>query len=101
MSDHAKVALDGCEGTADRLTDLRYRKTKTKWGHCTREGVIQLNWQLMMTPEPVRHYLITHELCHLVHMNHSKRFWDLVERHCPNYFEAEQWLREHEHRFRF
>lgn len=48
-----------------------------------------------MAPEPVCDYVIIHELCHLVHMNHSPDFWNLVESICPGYREYKRWLKEH------
>jgi predicted metal-dependent hydrolase len=54
-----------------------------------------LNWRLIQTPAFVRDYLILHELMHLRHMNHSARFWQEVERVCPDYKTAERWLKQH------
>ncbi|MCW8194935.1 M48 family metallopeptidase [Proteobacteria bacterium 005FR1] len=76
---------------------IRLRKTKTKWGHCTASGVIQYNWQIMTAPEPVIDYLVAHEVSHLVHPNHSKRFWAHVERLCPDYKVQRNWLKTRGH----
>lgn len=81
-----------------RLKDVVFRKTKSKWGHCTSSGRIQFNWLIMMAPDAVIDYMICHEVCHLVHMNHSPRFWALVESVCPDYRRCTRWLRTHEHR---
>ena len=86
------MGLDG------RIEAVKFRKTKTKWGHCTTKGVLQFNPLLMMAPKSVQDYLIIHELCHLKYMNHSKRFWQLVATNCPDYQESEQWLKEHGHK---
>lgn len=67
---------------------------KSRWGSCSRRGTISLNWRLIQTPELVRDYIILHELAHLRQMNHSEKFWQEVERLCPNYQEAEHWLKE-------
>ena len=48
----------------------------------------------MLAPPQVLDYVIVHELCHLTHMNHSKEFWDLVEKIMPDYKEKKQWLKE-------
>ncbi|HEY9031298.1 MAG TPA: SprT family zinc-dependent metalloprotease [Kangiella sp.] len=85
-------------GLDDKVKAVRFRKTKTKWGHCTAQGVLQFNPLLMMAPISVQDYLIIHELCHLKYMNHSKDFWQLVEGNCPDYKESEQWLKEHGHK---
>jgi predicted metal-dependent hydrolase len=76
---------------------IRLRRTKTKWGHCTASGIIQYNWQIMAAPEPVIDYLVAHEVSHLVHPNHSKRFWAHVERICPDYRVHRHWLKSRGH----
>lgn len=90
-------ALAATIGFEKKLTGVRFRKTKTQWGHCTAKGVIQLNQSILLTPLEVIDYLIIHELSHLKYMNHSKRFWSLVEKNCPNYQAAEVWLKQHGH----
>jgi predicted metal-dependent hydrolase len=69
------------------------RNQKSRWGSCSRRGTISLNWRLLQTPPFVLDYLILHELAHLRHLNHSHRFWQEVERLCPDYCVAEQWLK--------
>jgi predicted metal-dependent hydrolase len=69
------------------------RNQRSRWGSCSRHGTISLNWRLVQTPEFVRDYIILHELAHLRQMNHSSRFWREVARLCPNYNEAEKWLK--------
>jgi predicted metal-dependent hydrolase len=64
---------------------LTFRNQKTRWGSCSSDGSLNLNWKLIAFDESVIDYVIIHELCHLKHPNHSKRFWTLVEAHCPNY----------------
>ncbi len=75
-----------------KLSATTFRITKSKWGHCTSDGVVQINPMLMLAPANVCDYVITHELCHLRHRNHSAHFWQLVEKHCPDWKEAEDWL---------
>lgn len=70
------------------------RSQRTRWGSCSRHGTISLNWRLIQTPAHVRDYIILHELAHLRQMNHSSRFWQEVERLCPEYQTAECWLKE-------
>ncbi len=84
-------------GLQKKLTGVRFRKTKTQWGHCTRKGIVQLNQLILLTPMFVIDYLIIHELSHLKRLNHSKRFWTLVEKYCPDYQQAEVWLKQHGH----
>lgn len=82
----------------DKLKEVVFRKTKTKWGHCCHDGTIQYNWLTMMAPKSVVDYLIAHETSHLLHMNHSKRFWATVEKLCPDYKNLTDWLKHNGHR---
>ncbi|MBZ4647572.1 MAG: hypothetical protein JG777_3061 [Clostridia bacterium] len=66
---------------------------KTRWGSCSKKGNINLNWRLVMAPLHVIDYVVSHELCHLKVMNHSKDFWNLVESIQPNYHESRKWLK--------
>jgi predicted metal-dependent hydrolase len=81
-----------------RLKEVVFRKTKTKWGHCTSTGRIQFNWLIMLAPDAIIDYMICHEVSHLLVMNHSAKFWSLVETVCPDYRSYVKWLRKHEHR---
>jgi predicted metal-dependent hydrolase len=71
------------------------RNQRSRWGSCSRRGTISLNWRLVQAPTFVRDYLVLHELAHLKEMNHSRRFWGEVARLCPDYREAERWLKHH------
>lgn len=64
---------------------LSFRNQKTLWGSCSAKNNISLNAKLMFLPEDMVQYVLIHELCHTVHLNHSKRFWNLVSRFEPNY----------------
>lgn len=65
----------------------------TRWGSCSSKGNLNFNCLLMLCPEWVRDYVVIHELCHRREMNHSPRFWGLVETHCPDYAAACRWLK--------
>ncbi len=86
-------------GVDRKIRKINLRKTKTKWGHCTSKGVLQYNYLIMLAPYSIIDYMITHEICHLVHMDHSARFWNLVDSLCPNSQHYVKWLKEHEHRY--
>ena len=88
-------------GVDQRIREIKLRKTKSKWGHCTAAGVVQYNWLIMLAPYSIIDYMITHEICHLIRRDHSTKYWDLVESICPNYGYYIDWLKEHEHRFWF
>ena len=76
-----------------RPTRLAIRNQRTRWGSCSTTGALSFNWRLLLAPEPVLDYVVWHEVCHLVVMDHSNRFWSLVERHVPDYREPRRWLR--------
>lgn len=71
------------------------RRQRSRWGSCSRQGAISLNWRLAHAPAYVRDYVIVHELMHLREMNHSDRFWAHVDAAFPERKAAEQWLKEH------
>lgn len=67
---------------------------KSCWGSCSSKGNLNFNWRILLAPEPVCDYVVIHELCHLVHMNHSGDFWALVETLCPDYKQYRKWLKD-------
>lgn len=73
---------------------VRIKEQKTRWGSCSARRNINLNWRLIMAPIEVAEYVMIHELCHLQEMNHSQKFWALVQQAMPNYEESRRWLRE-------
>ena len=73
----------------------RIADQKSLWGSCTPDGLISLNWRLLLAPPPVLRYVIVHELCHRQHLDHSQRFWRLVARQMPDHADWRGWLREH------
>lgn len=92
-----RLATDA--GLAHRISAVRWRRTRSKWGHCTATGVLQFNWLVMLAPAAVIDYLIAHEVSHLRHLNHSPAFWNQVAQLCPDHRELRHWLRSHQHRF--
>lgn len=94
-------ALADYLGAGHRLKEVVFRKTRSKWGHCTHDGRIQYNWLIMLAPDGVIDYMIAHEVCHLLHMNHSPAFWQAVASVCPDYSRYTGWLKQHEHRLWF
>jgi predicted metal-dependent hydrolase len=67
------------------VKQIRVRSQKTRWGNCSTSGRISLNYRLMKYRKEVIDYVIIHELCHLKELNHSKKFWRLVETIIPDY----------------
>jgi predicted metal-dependent hydrolase len=76
------------------VTRVSVRNQKSRWGSCSRRETISLNWRLIQTPLFVRDYIILHELAHRRQMNHSEKFWQEVARLCPEYLQAEKWLKQ-------
>lgn len=70
------------------------RNQKTRWGSCSSKGNLNFNCLLMLTPVEIIDYVVVHELCHRKEMNHSKAFWNEVEKVFPEYRSAERWLKK-------
>ena len=77
-------------------SNVRLRLTRRQWGSCSHRGNISLNTALLFLPRHLLEYVIIHELAHRIHADHSKKFWDLVEEHCPSYREDRKELRQYE-----
>lgn len=78
------------------VSRISVRNQKWRWGSCSPSGHICLNWRLVMLPDEVRDYVLIHELMHLKRMDHSAKFWKLVERACPEFKMMRRALRAHE-----
>ncbi|HPP47199.1 MAG TPA: M48 family metallopeptidase, partial [Accumulibacter sp.] len=65
-----------------------------RWGSCSAQGVIRLNWRLLHLPLPLIDYVLIHELAHLLEMNHGPRFWAIVATACPDYQALRRQLRQ-------
>lgn len=74
---------------------LFIRSQKTKRGTCSSHRNISINIKLANAPDRIIEYVICHELTHLVHMNHSSKFWNELAKIYPHTYIAKQWLREH------
>ncbi|MEZ8656905.1 M48 family metallopeptidase [Vibrio splendidus] len=72
---------------------VRTKEFKSRWGSCTPYGDLEFNWVIVMAPNRVVDYVVVHELCHLIHHDHSPQFWKEVERVMPDYKEHKEWLR--------
>ncbi len=77
------------------VTAVSIRNQRSRWGSCSASGRISLNWRLIQFPAAVADYVIVHELAHLKHLNHSRRFWAEVAGMCPDYEASRAWLRQH------
>jgi predicted metal-dependent hydrolase len=78
-----------------RAGKVSIREQRTRWGSCTHEGDLSFNWRLVLAPEWVLDSIVVHELCHIDELNHSDRFWALLDERYPRHQEASDWLRDH------
>jgi len=78
-----------------RIKRITIRDQSSRWGSCTAAGMLSYSWRLILAPPHVLDYLAAHEVAHLVEMNHSPRFWRVVERICPATSRAKTWLDTH------
>lgn len=77
-------------------TNVKIRQYRSRWGSCNNRGEVSFNYLLMMAPLFVIDYVIVHELCHLAFLDHSQQFWNLIEKHSPDYKQAKNWLNSHQ-----
>ncbi|MEX2515095.1 MAG: SprT family zinc-dependent metalloprotease [Candidatus Paceibacterota bacterium] len=76
------------------FNEVRVRRMKTRWGSCTGKKNLHFNYKILFLPDELQDYLVVHELCHLMHPNHSADFWTAVEDILPDYQIHHRTLRE-------
>jgi len=74
---------------------IEIKDQKSRWGSCSRNGVVRFNWKIIMAPVSILDYVLVHELCHLIHQAHSARFWQKVQTIIPDYAMRRKRLREY------
>jgi predicted metal-dependent hydrolase len=77
--------------------DVKTYSYKRRWGSCSSQGIITFNWSILLAPANVVDYVVVHELAHLIHFDHSKSFWQVVDQVMPNYKYQRKWLKENGH----
>jgi predicted metal-dependent hydrolase len=77
-------------------SSLSIRSQRTRWGSCSTRGTLSFNWRLIMAPPEVLDYVVVHELAHMKQRNHSKAFWAVVARYCPDYLKHRNWLKQNQ-----
>ncbi|MBI5670562.1 MAG: M48 family metallopeptidase [Chloroflexi bacterium] len=83
-----------------RYGKITIKGQSTRWGSCSSQRNLNFNWRLMFAPPAAMDYVIIHELCHLQELNHSRRFWSLVARLCPDYKHWVKWFKANGDRLR-
>lgn len=76
-----------------KVTQVTLRDTRSRWGSCTSDGSLMYSWRLIMAPSRVLDYVAAHEVAHMLEMNHSDRFWAVVERLFPGWQAERAWLK--------
>ena len=69
---------------------------RSRWGSCMSNGIIYFNWRIILAPKNIINYIIIHELCHLLEHNHSPKYWQIVEKHFPNWRDSRDWLKNNQ-----
>lgn len=80
-----------------KVRRIRLGDTGSRWGSCGTNGVLSFSWRLVFAPAEVLDYVVSHEVAHLAHMNHSAAFWRVVEALCPSHRQSRDWLLTHGH----
>ncbi len=83
------------------ISSVRLKNNQSNWGSCSTKKNINLSSRLLLAPKEVQDYVIVHELAHLKEMNHSPRFWSIVEEIIPQYRQKEKWLRQNGVKLKF
>jgi len=100
LAEQAKIKIPARVEHFAKIIGVTYgritiRTQKTRWGSCSSKGNLNFNCLLLRAPDEVLDYVVVHELCHRLEMNHSKNFWVQVERVCPEYKKRRKWLKDH------
>lgn len=78
-----------------KVARVTLRDTRSRWGSCSHDGALMYSWRLIMAPPSVLDYVAAHEVAHMLEMNHSDRFWAVVERLYPGWQAERRWLHSH------
>lgn len=93
--DLAKAVEQHSSTLGVKARSITLRDTTSRWGSCSSSGSLNFSWRIVLAPPEVLDYLAAHEVAHLSEMNHSDRFWALVEEICPDMERHKAWLRTH------
>lgn len=98
LKEKARIVLGEKAAKFAEMMELEYNRisitnAKTRFGSCSSKGNISFSYRLMLYPEAAIDYVVVHELSHLVEMNHSPRFWSVVEKYMPDYKERKKLLK--------
>ncbi len=80
-----------------KIKSVQIRDTKSRWGSCSADGKLSFSWRLIFAPTLALDYVVAHEVAHLVHLDHSTRFWNLCRDMSVDFVEGEHWMRNYGH----
>jgi predicted metal-dependent hydrolase len=83
------------------IGEVRIKSQKRRWGSCSSRGNLNFNWRIILMPDEMFDYIIVHEMCHLLFLNHSKSYWNSVAAVLPDYKEREKWIKTNTLRLEF
>jgi predicted metal-dependent hydrolase len=95
LRDLEAASGQAAEALGVTIKRISVRDQSSRWGSCSTTGVLSYSWRLILAPPFVLNYLAVHEVAHLIEMNHSSRFWRLVNRTCADAHRAKVWLDVH------
>ena len=81
------------------VNSVKLKYNTSNWGSCSSRGNINISLRLMFAPQDVIDYVLIHELAHLIHQNHSDRYWRVVEKIMPDYQQKEKFLTDNNYKF--
>ncbi len=87
------LAHEKAAQTSKKLNNVQVRDTKSRWGSCTSDGRISLSWRLIFAPYETLDYVVAHEVAHLTHLNHGRKFWALCEELSHDFEEGRYWIK--------
>lgn len=90
-----RLAQEKAAVLGKKIRRISLRDTGSHWGSCSHSGSLSFSWRLVFAPLSVLDYIVAHEVAHLVELNHSKAFWAVVARLCPDYKAQAAWLKAH------
>ncbi len=92
-----ELAEQKCAALGRDYKSITIRDTVSRWGSCSSDGRLSFSWRLVFAPKNVLDYVVAHECSHLIHMDHSQRFWDLCESISRDFDGGIDWMRENAH----
>ena len=95
VSERIHEINDKCFG--QKIKDIRIKNNSSNWGSCSNSGNINISSKTLLAPYSIQDYIFVHELAHRLEMNHSDRYWSIVEKVMPDYMKCEKWIRNNGH----